>query len=446
MGVACARHSQGERHAAQEGGREEAPSVQGEQGRGSTYRRHRRVRRRAGAFTELLGHLPGDTGLAFALVQHLDPTHESNLAEILTRATPMKVRQVSDGMPAKADHVYIIPPDAVMRVRDGAFVLSARGRGRAPVLSVDILLDSLAEQYGDRAIGVVLSGAASDGVKGLGAIESAGGITIVQDPDTAAYRSMPASAIAAGVADSILPVEQIAAELVRLARHPYLRATASPTGASSESVQERELEDILIRVHEATGVDLTHYKRATLRRRVERRMAMRKAESYTDYLRVLQQDEGEVAALFSEVLVRVTSFFRDPLAFEALAQSALPGIVGSAKKGSAIRVWVAGCATGQEAYSVAMLLVELLEKAGSSRLVQVFASDLREGDLEYARRGLYPLDIESEVSAARLKRFFTKAENGYQVNKSVREACVFARHDVASDPPFARLDLVTCRN
>jgi two-component system CheB/CheR fusion protein len=398
------------------------------------------------AFSGLLSGLPADTDMAFVLIQHLEPTHASNLAEILGRMTPMPVAQVTDGARPKPNHVYVIPPDTEMRIKDGALVLRPRPKAKAPSLTVDIFLTSLAEESGDRAIGVILSGAASDGVRGLAAIEAANGITIVQDPETARYSGMPGSAIAAGVADKILPVGEIGPELARLARHPYIRPSAPVQESAEEGMPDDAFERILRRLQSTSGLDLRHYKRATIGRRIERRMAVCHADTHEAYVRILDRDTAEQAALFGEVLVRVTSFFRDPKTFEALARSAFPKIFSNRPKDAPVRVWVAGCATGQEAYSVAMALFEYMETSGTPGPIQIFASDLREGDLEYARRGVYPATIESELSVERLERFFSRDGDSYRVNKSVRDCCVFARHDVTADPPFSRLDLVTCRN
>jgi two-component system CheB/CheR fusion protein len=400
------------------------------------------------AFTALLAGLPPDVGAAIVLIQHLEPSHVSNLAEILQRSTPMPVVQVGEGMRLLVDHVYVIPPNAVMRLEGCDFKLTDRPKGRTPSRTIDAFMDSLAQQFGSRAIGVILSGAAYDGARGLAAIKAEGGITLVQDPAEAAYGSMPNSAIEAAVADRVLPVAGIAAEIAGLAKHPYLLGEIGrvelESGAAAD--QERTIDAILAAVQAATGVDLSHYKRPTLMRRIARRMAVRSIDSYAAYLAVVKSDPEEVEPLFSDLLVRVTSFFRDPGAFEALKTQVLPEIIPELSSREPVRVWVPGCATGQEPYSVLMLLTEYLESIGSNRAIQVFASDVREDDLLFARRGIYTPSIETEVTPERLERFFTRVESGYQVRKSVRDAVIFARHDVTSDPPFARLDLITCRN
>jgi len=401
------------------------------------------------AFSELLTQLPSDSGLAIVLIQHLEPTHTSDLAQILGRKTSMPVLEVESGMRIQADHVYVIPPNTEMRVSGDILSLSPRPVSKTPSMTVDIFLTSLAQQYGSLSIGVILSGTASDGTKGLAAIKAQDGITLVQDPSTAGHRGMPASAMAAGVADAVLPIEGIARELVRLSKHPYVRQVEkreleTPRVLSAE--EEQALEGIAARVRRSTGLDLTHYKRPTVLRRVERRMAMKHAASMSEYVGILDKDDDEVAELLADVLVRVTSFFRDPETFEALKTQVLPSIVEGRSGDAAVRVWVPGCATGQEAYSIAIVLLEALEEAGSDARIQVFASDLREKDLVFARRGIFPPEVASEVGEARLDRFFTEVEDGYQVSRAIREACVFARHDVTNDPPFGRLDLVSCRN
>lgn len=332
-----------------------------------------------------------------------------------------------------------------MRIADGAFRLTERMPKRLPNVAVDILLESLAKEYGSGAVGVILSGAASDGVKGLAAIKAAGGITIVQDPNTAEYRSMPASAVTAGVADYVLPVGEIAKEIARLAKHPYVKHPV-PEEEIEQVPDQGALEEILSRVRHASGLDLDGYKRATLLRRIDRRAALRHCADLDCYLAVLDGDPLEGGRLFDDILIRVTSFFRDPEMFEALSRDVLPELVGNKPPADPLRVWVPGVATGQEAYSMAIVIREYLEAQGDTRTAQIFASDLREGDLETARRGLYPFEIEAEMTPARLSRFFTKTENGYVVTPTIREMCVFARHDVTADPPFAALDLITCRN
>jgi len=403
------------------------------------------------AFSELLSALPADAGLALAFVEHLDPTHQSDLADILGRKTRMPVAQVVDGMLVSADHVYVIPPNAHMRLDGDRFVLSERPSGPAPSPTVDIFMISLAEARGDRAIGVLLSGNGSDGTRGLAAIRAHGGIALVQDPAQAQNSGMPESAIAAGAVDGVMPLADIANELLRLAKRPNTGGS-QPDEESSQTPElprdeEHALQMVISRVKVATGLDLAHYKRATLLRRLDRRCAMTNAGTIAEYLKVMDADSDEIRRLLSDVLVRVTSFFRDPESFKFLARGALPGIVERcAHEGKPIRIWVPGCATGQEPYSIAMTAREYLDGVGSGLDYQIFASDLREDDLAFARRGIYPAQITDEVSPERLERFFVPVEGGFEISKTIRDTCVFARHDVTIDPPFARMDLVSCRN
>lgn len=401
------------------------------------------------AFSGLLEKLPRAPGFAVVLIQHLQPTHASELAEILGHRSLMPVTQAEHGMRIEPDHAYVIPPNVEMRMSGDEFVLSPRPSGATPSLTVDVFLTSLAEQRGNQAIGVILSGSASDGTKGLAAIKAAGGITLAQDPESAAHRGMPQSAISADVVDAVLPVDEIARELVRLATHPYVRTvkdqpTDETPGLSTDDASA--LDGIITRVRRSTGLDLSHYKRPTLLRRLQRRMAAKRVANMTEYTLLLDSDPEEVTALLGDVLVRVTSFFRDPQTFEALKTEAFPSIMAHKPDDAPVRIWVPACATGQEAYSIAIVLLEYLETSGSDSQIQIFASDLREADLAVARRGVYPAPIGSELSEERLARYFTEVPDGYQIKKAIRELCIFARHDVTKDPPFARLDLVSCRN
>ncbi|MDO8880317.1 MAG: chemotaxis protein CheB [Coriobacteriia bacterium] len=403
------------------------------------------------AFSDLLKDLPPNPGVAIAFVQHLEPTHESDLVDILARRSSMPVVQVASDMIAEVDHVYVIPPNTLMRMTGTRFILDPRPPGAQPSMTVDIFFKSLAAEHGPRAIGVVLSGTATDGTLGLGAIKGQGGIALVQDPETAEYTGMPESAISAGVADIIASPQRLAQEIVHLATHPYVREEHEPLSPARPTTlaegDGQAFEDIVSRVRKSSGLDLTHYKQPTIIRRIERRMAMNRITSMEDYVALIDRDPEELPRLQDDVLVRVTSFFRDPLTFEALKAEFVPSIVERRRGDSApIRVWVPGCATGEEPYSIAIVLLEALGAAGVDCSIQVFASDLREQDLEFARRGIYPVQIESDVSEERLARYFVRVESGYRIGKAVRQTCVFARHDVTTDPPFARMDMISCRN
>ena len=398
------------------------------------------------AFRELLKALPSDTGLALVLVQHLDPGHESLLAKLLSKATTMPVAEVEEGMTVEPNHVYVIPPNKTMGITNGTLHLMARGEPMTKHLPIDYFLASLAADRGNRAIGVILSGTASDGTMGLKAIKSEGGITFAQDIKSAKYDGMPRSAIAAGCVDFVLPPEGIASELARIGRHPYLGI--EPPAQAEELVDDRddELRKIFVVLQRATGVDFTYYKYSTIKRRIARRMLLHKLESLKQYLQFLHDDPAEPAALCEDILIHVTGFFREPEAFQALAERIFPKILDTKPPGESIRVWVPGCSTGEEAYSVAMVLLECLGDRVSSMPIQIFGTDISAVSIEKARAGVYSESSLGEVSQERLRRFFVKVESGFQIAKSLREMCVFARQDLAQDPPFSRLDLISCRN
>ena len=393
------------------------------------------------AFTQLLKALPPDTGMAFVLVQHLAPTHASALAEILSRSTRMPVMEVRDEPAVEPNHVYVIPPDCDMIIAAGTLQLVPRQGGRGAHRPVDEFFRALAEDRRHQAIGVVLSGTASDGTLGLEAIKAEGGITFAQD-DSAQHEGMPHSAIASGCVDLVLPPDRIARELVRIARHPY----AVPVPGAREREGEPKLAKVLQLLHRATGVDFSQYKSNTLYRRVTRRMVLQELNDLQDYAEFLQHNPGEMEALYSDILISVTSFFRNPEAFEALKEKVFPRLLENRARHDAVRIWTLGCSTGQEAYSVAMAFAEFAEGEGSQVPLQIFATDLSEAGVETARAGVYPKDIVQDVSPERLRRFFVEVDGHYRIAKSIRDACVFSRHNVLADPPFSRLDLVTCRN
>ncbi|HET7755306.1 MAG TPA: chemotaxis protein CheB, partial [Anaeromyxobacteraceae bacterium] len=397
------------------------------------------------AASELLSCLPSDTGMAFVFIQHLDPQHPSFLPDVLARATPMPVAQAADGVRLQADHVYVIPPNAELSLSGPTLRLGPRPvRPGRPALPIDSFLRSLAEDRARSALGVVLSGTASDGTEGLRAIQENDGITLVQDPQTARFAGMPQSAIAAGVADRVLSVPDLARELVRLSRHPYVAPDARDPGA--EEGDEAVRDQIRALVHNVVGVDFREYKPASFQRRLGRRMALRELRRLGDYLELLRASRPEVEALAEDLLVHVTSFFRDPEAFDALKAEIFPRILEHKPAGAPVRVWVPGCATGEEVYSVAIAFLEHLDEAGKASPLQIFATDLSERTIERARAGFYADVVLRDVGEERRRRYFTRVEGGYRVNKAVRDACVFVRHDLARDPPFSKLDLVSCRN
>ena len=391
------------------------------------------------AFTRLLGHLPSDTGMAFVLVSHLSPHHASALTELLGSHTTMPVVEAMHGATVAPNHVYVIAPNTDLELRQGQLLVKPREGGTH--LPVDCFFRSLASEWKTQAIGVVLSGTASDGTAGLQAIKSEGGITFVQDA-SAQFESMPRNAQAAGGVDFVLPPEKIAEELARIARHSCL------SGTPVEAVVQNgpALQRVLGMLRDALGVDFAYYKLPTVQRRVLRRMVLRQTETLEDYLKLLESTPGEMQCLFDDLLISVTHFFRDAGAFEALQQKGLPELLQGRRRDLPIRVWVPGCATGEEVYSIAISILEYLAQAGQNFPIQIFGTDLSEQAIAVARQGRYPETIAETVSGARLTRFFVRTESGYQVSRGVRQCCVFSRQDLTRDPPLARMDLISCRN
>lgn len=395
------------------------------------------------AFTQMLQALPVDTGMAFVLVQHLDPTHASMLTEILSRATGMPVVEVKDQMPVAPNHVYVIPPGTNMVISQGVLQLSPRTETRVPHRPIDPFFRSLAEDQGHKAIGVILSGTATDGTLGLGTIKAEGGITFAQD-DTAQHDSMPRSAVAAGCVDLVLPPDEIAKEIARIGRHPYVAPAAE--GKPEKPASEPDLGPVLELLRNATRVDFTHYKRNTLYRRITRRMVLHKMERLKDYRRFLQSSPAEVEALYQDLLISVTSFFRNPETFAVLKSKVFPRLTQDRSRHEPVRIWVLGCSTGEEAYSIAITFAEVAEASGRPIPIQVFASDLNGAAIEKARAGIYSKNIMQDVSLERLRRFFVEVDGNYHISKPIRDLCLFAQHNVLTDPPFSRLDLISCRN
>jgi two-component system CheB/CheR fusion protein len=391
------------------------------------------------AFTALLKALPNKSGMAFVLIQHLEPTHESALTGLLSKVTAIPVVEVTNGMGLDPNHIYVIPPNKNMTIRKGALRLAPRSDASRLQHPIDDFSVALAEEHGNAAIGVVLSGTGSDGTVGLKAIKTAGGVTFAQDPKTAQWPAMPMNAISAGSVDFILPPGRIAAELARIGRHPWVaEAREVPEGS--------ELDTICLHLRSAAGVDLRLYKPATLRRRIARRMALRKIASLHKYAQFLKHDTDEAKALADDIFIHVISFFRDPECWQALRKRVLAKICLKRPADVPIRIWVPGCSTGEEVYAIAMLLIEEMgDRAGRTR-IQIFGTDIQEAAVEHARSGIYTEAAAAGVSAARRKRFFVQSDHGYRIQKFVRDLCVFARHDLGGDPSFSKLDLISCRN
>ncbi|WP_414562287.1 MULTISPECIES: chemotaxis protein CheB [unclassified Anabaena] len=398
------------------------------------------------AFTQLLSHLPIDTGMAFVLIQHLDPNQKSLLTEILAKTTQMPVHEVQNGMSVEPNQVYVIPPNTKMTLAQGLLQLIPREKIQGKYMPADAFFTSLADELGNKAISVVLSGSDGDGSQGSEAIKAAGGITFAQSEASAQFREMPNAAVSTGDVDFILSPQKIAEELAHIARHPNVKRPISSPKVEPLSEIEEALPVIFALLTTATGVDFTHYKRNTLKRRIARRMVLYKLESLEDYIQYLQNHPDEVQALYHEILISVTSFFRDPEAYQALQERVFPVITKGKSVDLPIRIWVSGCATGEEVYSIAICLLEFLENVLPKPAIQIFATDINETAIEKARTGIYKHSQIVDISPERQKRFFNQVEGGYQISKSIRELCVFAKQNLISDPPFSNLDLISCRN
>jgi two-component system CheB/CheR fusion protein len=393
------------------------------------------------AFTELLKALPAKSGMAFVLIQHLEPKHESALTLLLSKTTSMPVVEVSDGMVVEPNCVYVIPPNKNMTIRQGTLRLAPRSDGSGLQRPIDDFSVALAEEQGDAAIGVALSGTGSDGTYGLKAIKAAGGVTFAQDPKSAQWPAMPDSAITAGSVDFVLTPKRIAAELTRVSRYPYLaEAREVPEGS--------DLDKVCVILRSAVGIDFRLYKQATVRRRIARRMALRKIVSLSKYGQLLRQSPEEAQALADDIFIHVTGFFRDPECFEALRKMVLAKLSPKRPSEDPVRIWVAGCSTGEEVYSIAMLLLEELGERVNRTKIQIFGTDIQERAVEHARAAIYTEEAVARVSPARLKRFFVKADHlaaghlktdqGYQITKAIRDLCVFARNPSATTPRLSR--------
>jgi two-component system, chemotaxis family, CheB/CheR fusion protein len=401
------------------------------------------------AAMELLRHLSPTTGMAFVIVQHLDPHHASRLPKLLGKVTAMPVVELGEPATPRPNTVYVQPPNKCVIMKDGALKLIRRTQQLN--LAIDRFFESLADERGSRAIGVILSGSGTDGTAGLRAIKAAGGLTFAQNEASAKFDAMPRSAIRAGFVDAALPPREIAQEIGRVADHPYIRRRM----ADGEAVKTRkeshpktdDLGRIFFSLRKQMGVDFSSYKHATLLRRIQRRMALHRMEKLSHYAKLLRENKQEIEALFDDLLINVTHFFRDERMFRELKKRFLPALLKSkGKDQKTLRVWVPGCATGEEVYSLAICILETLGRRGSNMNIQIFGTDLSESTIEHARAGIYSSAIEKDVSPLRLRRFFARRDANYQINRHVRDLCTFARQNITADPPFSHLDLISCRN
>ena len=400
------------------------------------------------AFEAFFSGMPADTdpGMAFVLVQHLAPDHKSILTELVKRYTRMEVFEVADGMAVKPNCAYIIPPNRDMALLNGTLQLLEPAAPRGHRLPIDFFFRSLAQDQRERAIGIVLSGTGSDGTQGVRAIKGEGGMAMAQNPKSTEYDGMPTSAIATGLVDYVLPAAEMPAQLIAYVAHAFGKAPlpVSPPAPKAEDT----LKKIFLLLRAQTGHDFSQYKQSTIIRRVERRLAVHQIERLDEYVRYLQQTPADVEALFRDLLIGVTSFFRDPLAFEALQEQAIPRLFAGKPTGASIRVWVPGCSTGEEAYSLAILLQERMKELKQNFKLHVFATDIDRRAIEWARAGIYPVSIAGDISPERLARFFSQEPDGsaYRIQKGIRDSVIFSEQDAIKDPPFSKLDLVSCRN
>jgi PAS domain S-box-containing protein len=396
------------------------------------------------AFQRLFAAMPADTGMAFVLIQHLAPTHESLTAELLGRHAGMPVVQVVDEMAVEPNHVYVIPPNRYLTISAQTLHLTEPIERRGLRVPIDFFFRSLAEEQHERAIGIILSGTGTDGTLGVREIKAAGGMVMVQRPETTQFDGMLRSAVGSGVVDYVLPIEEMPQVLIRYIQHWYVNGECAPSLATETAPDH--LKTIVGLLRTRMKYDFSCYKKGTLTRRVQRRMGLSHIEGMSEYVQLLRQKEEEITALYKDLLIGVTNFFREPPSWLALAEHVLSPLVDEHDGDSAIRVWVPGCATGEEPYSLAILLAEQLQASDKRCDIQIFASDIDQDALGFARAGIYPESVAANITAQRLRGFFIKGEHTYRVNKEIREAVVFAEQNLICDPPFSKLDLISCRN
>ena len=398
------------------------------------------------AFKKLLKAIPENSGMAYILVQHLDPRHDSILSDLLQKVTKIPVHEISDNVHVEPDHIYIIPSNKLLTATDGILQLSARPPKNYKNMPIDLFFSSLAAVHQNHAIGVVLSGTGIDGTQGLTDIKNCGGITFAQAQQSAAYDAMPQNAINAGVVDFILSPEEIPSQLSIL--HDKNKGNNAINGGKKEQILQNEFKQILALLRNRKGVDFTYYKQPTIHRRIERRIALSMQGTLADYLLYLRESVSEQDLLYQDLLIPVTPFFRDPKIFENICENILPALMQQRTGNDPLRIWVAGCSTGEEAYSMAICIHEYLSKTETAPnpIVQIFATDISDLAITKARNAVYSKKEVHGVSAARLQQFFTVADGNYRIKKPIRDTCVFAYHNYLKDPPFAKMDLISCRN
>jgi two-component system CheB/CheR fusion protein len=386
------------------------------------------------AFTDLLRNLPPNSGMAFVIVQHLDPKHQSFLAELLSKETAMKVAEVKNGMGVEPDHVYVIPPNSSMSIHDHTLKLASRGESRAAHMSIDDFMRTLAQEQGNHAIGVILSGLGSDGTLGMAEIQAQGGVTFAQEGKSAKFDGMPRSAIAAGCVDYVLPPKGIARELARIAQHPFVARGGAMEAAEIVPTENLGLGTIFQLLRRTTGVDFTNYRHSTILRRIQRRMVVQKMDQLEDYVKYIQTSPTELKKLYQDILINVTSFFRNPQVFDALKTEVFPEILKNYSADTTIRVWTPGCASGEETYSVAIALLEYLGDRASQIPVQFFGTDVSETSIGRARTGVYTENIQADVSPERFRRYFTKVVYLRAAQLAQRPAVFADEFDLLQEP------------
>ena len=396
------------------------------------------------ALETFFSNMSSNSNMAFVIIQHLSPKHKSIMASLLSKSTKMPVNEIKSGMKIEPNHVYLNPPDRNVVIQNRKLQLMMPIKSDRLNLPIDCFFRSMASDLNEKAVCVILSGTATDGTLGLKAIKGNGGIAMVQEPESAKYDGMPRSAIATGIVDFILPVEKLPVELVKYIKAPYISA-AKIVKTKDDNFSEY-IQTIYALIRQSTGHDLSHYKQTTIRRRIERRMAVHQVGNVKDYVKYLESNRSEVDILFKDMLIGVTNFFRDPEAFDILKEQVLPSLLKNRSPDSLIRIWIVGCSTGEEAYSMAILLLEVMDMVKQHHNVQIFASDIDADAIENGRLGVYPDSIAADVSKERLNKYFIKEDNTYRIKKQIREMIVFAVQNVIKDPPFSKIDLVSCRN
>ncbi len=405
------------------------------------------------AFKQFLNSVPIDCNMAFVLVPHLDPNFESQMAALLSKVSLLPVVEANQGMVVEANHVYVIPSKYFLTIDAGVLQLSEPPIPQGREIAIDYFLRSLAKDQGDRSVGIVMSGTGKHGTLGIRDIKLAGGMAIAQKPNTAEFDSMPSNIIREGLADYVLPPEEMPATLIQYMRQPYIKyASKSSADATDE---DENLKIILAQLRKHTRYDFSSYRKNMMLRRIQRRMGLLQLEQVQQYVERIKEDPQEATALYRDLLISVTAFFRDPEAYEALRDYLNSEVTTRAATQFPFRIWVPGCATGEEAYSLALMVIECFDKypiadlfaSNPTKLVQVFASDVDEAAISIARAGIFPASIASDVSPERLQRFFTKSDEGhYRIGKQLRESIVFSRQNLINDAPFSKLDLISCRN